>query len=105
MRGMRRLFLFHPSSFRRLLSSFASARSRTRTTAFEAPHDLHFTTEARCLTADLPGRNRTGNAELEAPSDRPFHHGESPSRRTGEPASGRMGHGSVAVSPIRPFAD
>jgi hypothetical protein len=57
------------------LASSASARSRTRTTAFEAPHDLHFTTEA-CLISHLPGRDRTGNAELEAPSDRPFHHGD-----------------------------
>jgi hypothetical protein len=43
----------------------------------------------------FPGRTRTGNAELEAPSDRPFHHGDSggsPQTKTPrKPAGGRSG--------------
>ena len=79
-------FCLLPSAF--ILPFIALARIRTRNAAFEAPHDLRFTTRADLLLLatrfwllaslpHVPGRTRTSTPELEAPNDLPFHHGDS----------------------------
>src|SRR4051812_27271029 len=79
-------FILHPST---LIPPFSAlARGRTRNAAFEAPHDLRFTTRALVFLlaprfwllaslANVPGRTRTSTPELEAPNDLPFHHEDS----------------------------